>query len=183
VCTGQFGNDQVNPLFDVSVANDYYQEKYSITQPLITKSLNWFPQIPTRGHGGISYAILKKLPCIHHILATLYNKLLIHPVPPSTWTSSKITLIYKKGEASQAQNFRMIALSCTMGKIYHQLMANRTVNYMMLNKFIDPAIQKAFIKKVNGTIEHNILLHEIIDHAKANNKTVDLEDAFGSVSH
>ncbi len=40
----------------------------------------------------------------------------------------------------------------------------------------------------NGEIKHNILLHEILSHAKVNNKTVqvsffDLDDAFGSVSH
>lgn len=140
------------------------------------------------GPDGISYAIIKKLPCLHHILATLYNKVLVSAATPSTWTSSKITLIYKKGHDSDPQNFRMIALSCTMGKIYHQIMGNRTVDYMTANKFIDPSIQKAFIQKINGTIEHNILLHEIINHAKANHKTVhisffDLEDAFGSVSH
>ena len=67
-------------------------------------------------------------------------------------------------------------------------MANRTVKFMIDNSYIDPTIQKAFIHRINGTIEHNILLHEIIKHARSNKKTVhisffDLEDAFGSVSH
>ena len=53
---------------------------------------------------------------------------------------------------------------------------------------IDKTTQKAFISKVNGVIEHNQVLHEIIDHAKCNRLTAhltffDLEDAFGSVQH
>ena len=47
-------------------------------------------------------------------------------------------------------------------------MANRTVQYMIDNRFIDPSVQKAFIQHINGTIEHNILLQEIINHARSN---------------
>ena len=41
---------------------------------------------------------------------------------------------------------------------------------------------------VNGTIDHNALIQEIISQAETNKKTVnvtffDLKDAFGSVSH
>ena len=48
--------------------------------------------------------------------------------------------------------------------------------------------KKHFLKGKNGCVEHNQVLHEIISHPKANNRTVhitwfDLEDAFGSVSH
>ena len=217
VCTGHFGQDQVYPGFDVTAANNYYPNKYSSTVPLATENLHWFPYLSSRGHqtsfnlspilprdirniiqnksnssspgpDGITYGLLKKLPCIHHILATLYNKILITGVPPTSWTCSKITLIYKKGDNAEPCNFRMIALSCTLGKIFHQIMATRTVDYMVDNHFIDNTIQKAFIHRVNGTIEHNILLQEIIQHAHANKKTLhisffDLEDAFGSVSH
>ena len=59
---------------------------------------------------------------------------------------------------------------------------------MTVNNFIDSSVQKAFIRGINGVIEHNQVLGEIISHAKRNNKTChitffDLEDAFGSVSH
>jgi hypothetical protein len=53
---------------------------------------------------------------------------------------------------------------------------------------IDNYIQKAFIRGINGVIEHNQVFNELTSHAKANNRTIhctffDLEDAFGSVSH
>ena len=47
---------------------------------------------------------------------------------------------------------------------------------------------KSFLPGINGYIEHNIMLDEIISQAKAKKKTMhitffDLEDAFGSVPH
>ncbi len=217
VCNGTFGSQPVYPTFDKPTADRYYPQKYSVPVPIAENNLKWYPYIPVRNHDhpfdlspikpgdiksilqsksnssapgpdGISYGLIKKLPCLHHILATLYNKILITSVPPTLWTSSKITLIYKKGNDSDPSNFRMIALSCTFGKLFHQIMANRTVKFMTENNFIDPTIQKAFIQRINGTIEHNILLQEIIKHARVNRKTLhisffDLEDAFGSVSH
>ena len=180
-------------------------------------AINWFPYLPTRGNktpfdmspikpkdvrniikhksnssapgpDGISYGILKKLPCLHHCFATLYNKILWDGIPPTTWAQSRVTLIYKKGDTNDPANFRMIALSTVFGKIHHQIMANRSATYMTENGYIDKSVQKAFIQRINGVIEHNQVLQEIIRHAHINKKTVhmtfyDLEDAFGSVSH
>ena len=50
-------------------------------------------------------------------------------------------------------------------------MANRNIDYFIANKFIKPEIQKAFIKMVNGCIEHNYVLREILSHARANKRT------------
>ncbi len=102
---------------------------------------------------------------------SLYNKILISGMPPSSWTGSKVSLIYKKGETANHVDFQMIALSCTFGKMFHKVLANRTVAHMIDNNFLDPTIQKVFIQWINGTIKHNILLQEIIKHARANKHT------------
>ena len=59
---------------------------------------------------------------------------------------------------------------------------------MIMNKYLDPSAQKAYINGINGCVEHVQVVQEVIQHAKANNKTVhitwfDLVDAFGSLSH
>ena len=96
-------------------------------------------------------------------------------------------LVHKKGDTSTPSNFRMIALSGCIGKTYHLLLAERLTTYLTVDKFVDPELQKAFLPGINGTIEHNIVMEEIIKDAKAKNLTFhttffDLEDAFGSVS-
>jgi len=215
VCNGTFGSENITPGFNEITANEFYRGKYSIPQPITHDALHWYTDVPAPSHcfdigpilpkhirqiikdknsssspgpDGISYALLKKLPCLHHILATLYNKILENGSPPSMWGRSKITLIYKKGNNSEPSNFRMIALASTFGKLFHQILAQRTTEYMLKNHYIDSKTQKAFISKINGTIEHNQLLQQVISHAKVHKKTLhvtffDLEDAFGSVSH
>ena len=62
----------------------------------------------------------------------------------------------------------------------------RLIKFLTVNNYNDE--KKAFLPGINGTIEHNVVLEEIISQAKTNKKTVrvtffDSEDAFGSVPH
>ena len=73
----------------------------------------------------------------------------------------------------------MVSLTSSIAKTNHFLFAKR------LTKFLTA---KAFLPSINGRIEHNVILEDIISQAKTNLKTVhvtffDLEDAFGSVAH
>ena len=82
----------------------------------------------------------------------------------------------------------MIALTGCIGKAYHLLLTERLTTFLTANKFIDPELQKAFLPGINGCIEHNLVMEEVIKDAKSKNRTChitffDLEDAFGSVPH
>ena len=75
-----------------------------------------------------------------------------------------------------------------MGKPTIPLLSHRFTEYLTANKYVDPTLQKAFLPGINGCIEHNVVMDEIIKSARSNNKTLhitwyDLEDAFGSVPH
>ena len=195
-------------------ANTYFKNKY-FEPPQI--SLNTFPFLPTKpaqspfnldpikpkdirltlsrkpntsapGPDYIYYGFLKHLPCTHLFLATLYNKVLLSGSPPKMWSLSKITLIYKKGDPTKPENYRMIALSSCIAKTLHLILANRFQTYLLHNCYIDPTIQKGFLTNISGCSDHNTILQEIISKTKAERKTThitwfDLEDAFGSVHH
>jgi len=82
----------------------------------------------------------------------------------------------------------MVSLTSSIANTYHFLFAKRLTKFLTANNYIDEKVQKAFLPGINGTIEHNVVLEEIISQAKTNLKTVhvtffDLEDAFGSVPH
>ena len=88
----------------------------------------------------------------------------------------------------ELSNFRMIALSGCIGKTYHLLLNDCLTTYLLCNKLIDPTMQKAFLPGINGCIEHNLVLDEVVKDAKNRKRTVhitffDLADAFGSVPH
>ena len=82
----------------------------------------------------------------------------------------------------------MISLTMNIGKLYHSLEAQRAIDFMVANQYLDPVAQKAYIEGINGCVEHVTVVQEVIQHARLNHKTVhitwfDLEDAFGSVCH
>ena len=140
------------------------------------------------GEDKITYGILAKLSSTHYFLATVFSKLLLTNDPPDMWSSSKVILIHKKGDTNEPGNFRMIALTSCVGKLYHQLLANRIIDFLTTNKLLDPDTQKAFILKVNGCVDHGYVLQEAIAHCRQKKKTLhctlfDLADAFGYVNH
>ena len=108
--------------------------------------------------------------------------------PPLSWGESIITLIHKKGPEEDPTNFRMIALSSTIGKLFNLILSRRLTTYLLENGIIDSAIQKAFLPNISGCFEHNMVMQEAIKYVRAKKKTMhitffDLADAFGSVPH
>ncbi len=218
VCQGKINEAPKKPTFTKECADNFYPSTYSVAPEYDRTKLNWFPflAVPEQpkefnmsaikpgdikkilsakkstaapGPDAFTYGVLKHLPSTHHLLATIYSKILLDsPSPPSLWQQSKVTLIYKRNETSVPKNFRMIALTSVAGKIFHQIISDRMLDYLISNGYIDSSLQKAFIKNINGTIEHNQVLQQVISHARRNKRTVhitffDLKDAFGSISH
>ena len=215
VTRGTFGREEPAPTFSKTIGDKFYKNKYEKEVTIDPESLKWFPKVDmpkvpynltpykpkdivkalskkdqnsAPGEDGIVYEYLQKLPSTHKMLATIFTRIRDTGDAPDSWAKSNIILI-KKDENEpndDPTNFRMIALTLTIGKLYHTLEAQRTINFMVANKYLDPTAQKAYIEGVNGCVEHVTLVQEVIQHSQLNHKTVhltwfDLEDAFGSV--
>ena len=217
VTNGTFGEPESTPTYSKSIADQFYKSRYEDPVTIDFEKLKWFPNVEAPsvpydlspytpkdirsallkknsnsapGYDDIVYEYLQKLPYLHKTLATTFTKIRDKGVAPEGWGKSKIVLIKKDINASDEEptNFRMISLTLNVGKLYHTLEASRTLKFMLENKYLDPTAQKAYVDGVNGCMEHVTVVHEIIQHAKLNHKTVhatwfDLMDAFGSVSH
>ena len=175
---------EVNPQMENFVKFD----ESPITPRQIRETLKYCNKNSAPGPDGINFGILHKLNYLHGILATLFTKVFQNGSPPSAWSESIIKLIHKKGSTEDPSNFRMISLSNTIGKLFHLIISKRTTNYVISNKMIDPFLQKGFIPGINGCVDHNLVMDEIIKDAKMKRRTVhitffDLADAFGSVPH
>ena len=124
------------------------------------------------------------------MLATAFTKIRGKGKAPKEWASSKVILIMKdkKGATDDFSKLRLISLKLDIGKLYHTLEAQQTMDFMVANKYLDPAAQKAYTNGINGCVEYVTVIQVIIQRAKHNHKAVHitwfyLEDAFGSVSH
>ena len=217
VTNGSFGKPRSKPTFDKCTADQHYKDKYEKEVQIDLEGLSWFPKVEAPsapynlsaytpkdirqalykkcnnsapGEDGIVYAYLKKMPYIHKVLATAFTGIRDKGEAPDSWAKSKVILLKKDESDSDddPKNFRMISLTMNIGKLYHSLEAQRTIDFMVANKYLDPVAQKAYVEGINGCVEHVTVVQEIIQHAKLNHKTVhitwfDLEDAFGSVCH
>ena len=217
VTKGIYGKTKIAPTFTKSTADQTYTEKYSHDLPVDITKLEWFPnviepevpydlspytaedilkalktknQTSAPGDDQILYAYLTNLPSIHPLLATMFTAIRDSGEAPKAWGLSNIILIPKGDDIDQNNpaDFRMIALTSNVAKLYHTLESSRTINFMITNRYLDPSAQKAFINGINGCVEHVQVIQEVIQHAKSNQKTAhitwfDLMDAFGSLSH
>ena len=193
-CNGTLDSDLPGPEFSKADADKFFFERYSREVPIDITKLDWF-SVPNQqeapypettitpklvkqilwnknadtapGEDGLLCGVLARLPSVHHFLATLYNKIDAEGIAPSTWACCNMTLCLKAGSPKDPANFRPIALSSNLGKVFHQIKADHLTEYMLENKYIDPAVQKAFLRKINGCVEHIQVIQEIIQDAKS----------------
>ena len=139
----------------------------------------------------ISYKILKKCPALWCALLHIFNISWSMSTIPETWKSAAIKLVPKTSaldDPSTPSNFRPIALTSCIGKIFTSIMKNRWLQHMLENKYLDPDIQKAFMQATPGCTEHHSKLATILADAKKKHKSLsvvwlDLANAYGSVHH
>ena len=154
---GRIGKEE-KANFSREAANEFYTTRYSTPVPLAAEAVAWFPSLPapespfdmapirprdirsilqrkkvssSPGEDGILIGHLKHLDATHVFLATLFSKTpLRSPEPWDGWSQSVITLIHKAGDTTDPKNFRPIALTSTVGKLFHQLLADRISRFV-----------------------------------------------------
>ena len=139
----------------------------------------------------VSYQVLKRCPSLVTALLDLYNTCWSSGVIPAAWRQGVIRLIPKSSAADNPNdpgNFRFIALTSCIGKVFTTVLKNRWLTYMIDNGYMDTAIQKAFIDGVPGCTEHQWKLATIIHEARKKHRSLavcwlDLANAYGSVHH
>ena len=139
----------------------------------------------------IGYIIFKKCPSLLPALVKLFNTCWTESTIPREWKCAAIKLIPKASASDDPNNpgnFRPIALTPCVGKLYTTLLRNRWLRYMVANRYLDSSLQKAFMPTVPGCTEHHQKLTSILAEAHSNHKALavcwlDLANAYGSVHH
>jgi hypothetical protein len=139
----------------------------------------------------VGYIIFKKCPSLLPALVKLFNICWAQSTIPGEWKCAAIKLIPKSSaseDTTNPGNFRPIALTPCVGKLFSSLLRNRWLRYMVTNKYLDSSLQKAFMPTVPGCTEHHQKLSSILAEAHSNHKSVavswlDLANAYGSVHH
>ena len=160
-----------------------------ITPGQVKRMLQKYSPSSSPGTDQITYFHLRNLPSAHHFLATLFSKiLLMSHRGPTSWFSAEITLIHKGGDPSHPSNFRPIAMSSVIPKLFHKILAKCLEVFLLSNGILNPNLQKGFLTGINGTTEHIFTTTAIIDNTIQHGTPLaitflDLQNAFSSVAH
>ncbi|KAE8740558.1 hypothetical protein FOCC_FOCC013922 [Frankliniella occidentalis] len=138
------------------------------------------------GADGITYSTIKRKDPGAHMLAEVYNACLRYKRIPAAWKESRTILLHKKGDKGDLGNWRPIALSSSLYKIYSGILADRLGRWAASTGAVSK-VQKGFMP-AEGCLEHNFIVQQAIDEVRESGRELtitwlDLRNAFGSVPH
>ncbi|GBO09521.1 Retrovirus-related Pol polyprotein from type-1 retrotransposable element R2 [Araneus ventricosus] len=138
------------------------------------------------GPDRLTYFHWKSLESSSLFLSTVFNACLhFRKIPPS-WKLSSTILIPKAGNLNDPVNWRPIALSSTIYKLFTKCLASRLTQWLEKYDILSPC-QKGFTP-FDGVVEHNYVLQRSIELARKRKKDLciaflDISNAFGSLPH
>jgi len=122
---------------------------------------------------------------LYQSLVTLFNTILSEGSFPSNWNTSILTPIFKSGDKSNVDNYRGIALSSCLSKLFTRLLNTRLQNFVEDNNLLADT-QFGFRKKCR-TADNVFILKSLIEKYTQKKKGklfvcfVDMKKAFDSV--
>ena len=102
---------------------------------------------------------------------------------PVMWKKAVSILIHKKGDSDKPENFHPITLEPVSLKVFTSLLGDSIYGFLEENNYIECQIQKGFMQRLSGTLEHTYNLSYLIDQAKIKQRSLtvtllDLKNAF-----
>jgi hypothetical protein len=141
------------------------------------------------GLNTLPYLIYKKCDAILRTAHQIFLKIFRDKDIPRDWAIAFVVLLQKlKDVLDQPSEFRPIAITNTLGKIFFSILSERLQKFLVKNKYIKTSIQKGFLAGVPGCVEHVFSLWEALREAKDEHRAIviswlDLANAYGSVMH
>lgn len=171
-------------------SNNIFNELcFSLSETEIDKAILSLKRGKTPGIDTLSSDMLKagRIALVSH-LTRLFNSILSSGMFPDAWRCNTLSPIFKKGDKSKPENYRGIAVSSALCKLFCSVLHTRLLNYAY-SKGIIPKNQIGY-QKGSQTADHILTLKTLIDkHTRSGtgNKRlytcfVDFKSAFDAVS-
>ena len=138
------------------------------------------------GTSGITFSHLSKADPKAMSLALILNACLKFQRIPQSWKESKTSLLLKGGDKAELSNWRPIAITETLYRLYTKLLAKRLLFICDRDALLSP-LQKGFLS-FNGCADHNFVVQSMLDSSRMKCKDfhavwLDISKAFDSVCH
>ena len=136
----------------------------------------------------LSIICLKRCPYLRSYVTNIIDEIWKSQAVLTIWKKACTILIHKKGDTSDPSNFRPITLQSVPLKIFTSCLRSAIFKFISQNNYLEQDIQKGFIPKVSGTLEHKVQTSTIIDKARIKERSLvitllDFKIAFGEIHH
>ena len=140
------------------------------------------------GMNGLSYVPYKRCPSIMLTLHFIVKRIWVTKDIPEDWAQAFVVLLSKSDILNDPSEFRPIAITNTVGKIFFSVISDRLQKFLVQNNYLRRETQKGFLSGLPGCLEHSFTLFEALRDAKENQRQIivtwiDLANAYGSVRH
>lgn len=184
-------DDQISPLEDM-VRPDLPDVLFASACPTVKQiadSVKPKSNGAAAGMNALTYVVYKKCHAIIVLLQKIFAKIWRTKDVPADWAAAFIVLLSKDADKLHVPSeFRPIAITNTVGKIFFSIVSSRLQTFLTANKYIVTATQKGFLSGIAGCVEHSFTLFEALREAKEEQRQIvatwiDLANAYGSVRH
>ena len=103
------------------------------------------------------------------LLTTLFNTIFDSADYPKDWAQGLIYPVHKKGDKSDAQNYRKVSLIPSLAKVFESVLENR-LSYKNLVCCDDDPLQRGF-KNDCRTSDNLFVLYNLVETQKSRKKT------------
>lgn len=137
------------------------------------------------GSDGISYEFYRYAPvCFVNEILCLLNQIFLKETIPSSFKTSILIPLLKKGDPNSPTNYRGLSLIDTLCKIFNNILLNRITNWIDVNNILNE--YQAGFRKNYSTIDNVFNLANIVHLNKLNGKNtyaffVDFSCAFDMI--
>ena len=144
-----------------------------------------FDNKKSSGYDDIPSIILKwSIHLLAPYITKIYNRLVLEGIYPSTLKIAKVTPLFKKGDMSNADNYRPISVLTQFNKLFEKLIYERLLNFTKIRKI--PSNNQFGFKKGHSTSHGISFLNEKISKQLEQKKVcvalfIDLKSAFDTV--
>ena len=169
-------------------ADTDYIWAYITDENNIKATLRSRSNLSAQGPDAISYAVWKSGgEETVHLLQWIISEMKEFERFPTSWKKAKTVVVPKDGDPHEPRNWRPITITSTAYRVVMCLISRAMQSLNSAKKFINDQ-QHGFTKTPNGAMMHIGVINELIKHADRTKTAVymmsiDLRDAFGSVSH
>ena len=166
----------------------YFSElDYSITAADINSALKRLNKDSSPGPDRISGAhLLAGIDVLMPALKLLFNKMFSSAKQPSIFSLNFLKAIFKKGDTSDPENYRGIAIGSMIAKVFDLILLERLENRMSNTHPLSP--NQIGFKKRHRTSDHIFVLNSIVNKIVKNEKRklfvafIDFRKAFDKVN-